>query len=49
MSKEKREKLISFIKESAHEFGIALDIDFATCTDEELEKEADWMDYLWTK
>jgi hypothetical protein len=46
MTREEKEK---FFYESAKEFGIEVGNLFETLTDEELEKECEWFDYLWTK
>lgn len=43
------DKLITFCKDSANEFGTGPDRDFEDMTVEELTSWADWYDYLWDK
>lgn len=43
-----REEKVKFCYECAEEFGIA-EKPFEELTDEQLDKEVEWFDYLWTK
>lgn len=44
-----REEKIAFIIEGYETFGTGYTDDIESCTDEWLDKEVEWIDYLWTK
>ena len=44
-----REKLIKFCQDSAAYFEHHTNVDWEAMDDEELERFADWFDYLWDK
>ena len=48
MGKDEREKLIDFCYESVKEFR-AEPQKYEEMSDEELENEADWFEYLWSQ